>query len=126
MWHCVQEWFPDIIPSNYCEIIHERLKLACSSDSEYEDSSSANAATEINKNRVGKGDAIGDLLWEEIGHTDKDVIAELKKEVDEREKIECLMMETIKNGGGYEDLLPIHYRQENDLFSTKTALAKQF
>ena len=55
----------------------------------------------------------------------KKVIANLKKELDEREKIECWMMETIKHGGGYDDLLPIHYRQEDDLFSTKAALAKQ-
>ena len=48
---------------------------------------------------------------------------ELLKEFEEYTMVKRWILTKVKGGGRYDDILPVHYRQEDDLFSTKAALA---
>jgi len=41
-------------------------------------------------------------------------VEELKKEIDEYESVEQSLMKCVREGGGYDEMLPIHYRQESE------------
>jgi len=51
---------------------------------------------------------------------------ELAYEIREYEEVEAYILTTVKGGGRYDDILNIHYRQEDDLFSTKAELASLY
>jgi regulator of replication initiation timing len=41
-------------------------------------------------------------------------IKKLKKEIVEYESVEQSLMKCVREGGGYDEMLPIHYRQESE------------
>ena len=58
--------------------------------------------------------------YEELGTMIEDakdkqaIINKLKEEIVEYESVEQSLMKCVREGGGYDEMLPIHYRQESE------------
>ena len=60
--------------------------------------------TSLNERKVLKA-----ILEQEKEENEK-----LKKEIVEYESVEQSLMKCVREGGGYDEMLPIHYRQESE------------